>query len=415
MDPKSGETMKTIQPARPMFLLWVFRLFAVVGFIPFLINTVDILLHIQAPTLDPTMDLVSRAFLGLFVSTLTLVIAVLCIRRVPNNIIGWMLAALAYGISVQVIRLDFIPVTTNVLIVNWFIIFFWLAFITIALYFPDGQLYPPAVNRWGNPAIALFILTISIISMISSPTMSASTGPNSIEVANPFFLLDWDYTKFTMPGTMLLMLAGIITFIFRYRNSRSVERIQLRWFLFGLALQCGLTLFTFLAPEELQRLTHFVTPLFGLIFPVTIGISILRYRLYDIDLIIRRTLQYGILSVFLGLVYFGLIVLFGQLFQGVTGQNSPVAIVISTLVIAALFNPLRTRIQRWIDRRFYRAKYDADQAVESFTVAARSQVELETLATRLAETAQESLQPEAVWVWIRKQENQHSPSIKEIT
>lgn len=132
-----------------------------------------------------------------------------------------------------------------------------------------------------------------------------------------------------------------------------------------------------------------------LLMPASIGIALFRYHLWDIDLIIRRTLQYSILSV-----------LPGQVFQNATGQQSLLVIVISTLAIASLFNPLRRRIQSWIDRRFFRQQYDAVQAVEAFALAARSHVELETLAKHLAETAREALQPEGVWVWMRKEARQ---------
>ena len=137
------------------------------------------------------------------------------------------------------------------------------------------------------------------------------------------------------------------------------------------------------------------------LIPLSVALAILRYHLWDIDLIIRRTLQYGLLSLLLGLVYFGMVVVLGQVLLAFSGQESPLVVVLSTLVIASLFTPLRRRVQAFIDRRFFRAKYDAEQAVASFTAAARNEVDLAPLTGHLATAAQEALQPEGVWVWIR--------------
>ena len=138
-----------------------------------------------------------------------------------------------------------------------------------------------------------------------------------------------------------------------------------------------------------------------LAIPAAIAIAILRYRLWDIDLIIRRTIQYGLLSGILALVYFGSVVL-GQRLAGATGEpDSTLVLVVSTLLIAALFNPLRGRVQEFIDRRFFRRKYDAAQTLASFTLTARDETRLEALAPALLAAVQDSLQPEQAWLWLK--------------
>jgi hypothetical protein len=147
-----------------------------------------------------------------------------------------------------------------------------------------------------------------------------------------------------------------------------------------------------------------VNYLFGVIFaaliPLSIGISILRYRLWDIDLIIRRTLLYSVLTATFGALYFGSVVLLRQVLAGLTGESN-VAIVISTLLVAVLFEPVRRRVQYFIDRRFYRPKYDAARSLEEFSSAASREVELAHLTANLVGVVHKTVQPEQVSVWIR--------------
>jgi hypothetical protein len=139
---------------------------------------------------------------------------------------------------------------------------------------------------------------------------------------------------------------------------------------------------------------------------VTIGLAVLRYRLFDIDLIIRRTLLYSMLTGALALVYFGLVTLLQNFFTEITGQQSPLAVVISTLAIAALFNPLRLRFQALIDRRFYRSRYEAERALAQFSAAARSTMDVHQLTDQLTQIVQGTMQPQSVTLWLAASEEQ---------
>ena len=200
---------------------------------------------------------------------------------------------------------------------------------------------------------------------------------------------------------------------YRYRKSSTpVERQQTKWVVFGFAVMAGLILLQFLrvlvfpSDDSLRTfiIQDFYFDLAALFIPLSIGISILRYRLFDIDVIIRKTLVYTALTALLALVYFGSVVLLQRLFGVLTGvaEGSPLAAVVSTLMIAALFTPLRRRIQDVIDRRFFRKKYDAQRVLTQFAVTARDETDLDALTAELARVVQETLQPEEVSLWLRK-------------
>jgi hypothetical protein len=200
-----------------------------------------------------------------------------------------------------------------------------------------------------------------------------------------------------------------ISVILRYRRSGHLQRAQMKWVFFTILLGIFISVSLGSVPSQFPLMQAFVDTynfqiflLFPIALPVSIGIAILRYRLYDIDIIIRRTLVYSLVSVALLLVYFSSVVLLQRLFTGISGQQSPLAIVISTLLIAVLFNPLRQRVQNIIDRRFFRKKYDAQQVLEQFAQTARDETDKDVLTAELAQVVQETMQPETVSIWLKR-------------
>ena len=198
-------------------------------------------------------------------------------------------------------------------------------------------------------------------------------------------------------GVAIGLLGARAAVLVRFRRSRGVERQQLKWFLYAVALTPAFPIFGSI-PLVGGLLLGFVI----IALPVAIGVAVLRYRLYEIDIIIRRTLIYGMLTVSLILVYFGSVVIFQGYFQVITGEKSQLASVISTLVIAALFSPLRRRLQQVIDRRFYRRRYDVEQTLASFSAKLRDEVDLDGLSEHIVVVVQETMQPESVFLWLKE-------------
>jgi hypothetical protein len=322
-----------------------------------------------------------------------------------GGLLLWRQGATRIGLSVSLVMLV-IPITLisdsgNVyesipgLLIPWvFLSAFGRIFILLFIYlFPNGRLYP----RWAIIFLgaAIFVTVISTIIEIS--------GISPLSPVQVSLLL----------ATFALGFLGGIFQIFRYlRSSTLIERQQTKWALLGiiiLILSIPIWILFFGGglnispgvPRLLGSLSGWLlTMLLIAALPVAITIAILRYRLWDIDVIIRRTLVYGALTLTLGFVYFGSVVLLQGLFEALSGQQSAVVIVISTLLIAALFNPLRKRIQNDIDRRFFRHKYDAEKVVAAFSAGLREEVDLDDLQDQIVAVVQETLQPEQVSLWL---------------
>ena len=195
-----------------------------------------------------------------------------------------------------------------------------------------------------------------------------------------------------------------LSLVFRYRGAGGVERQQIKWFAYAAVIFAVYPTLDLLWPGGMPENALFQTVtetalLVGLY--VAIGVAISRYRLYDIDVIINRTLGYASLTVTLVALYFGGVVLLQRMFVVVTGERNTLAVVASTLAIAALFNPMRCHIQSFIDRRFYRSKYDARKILEALSVRLRDETDLEALNRDLVEVVRETMQPAHVSLWLR--------------
>lgn len=275
--------------------------------------------------------------------------------------------------------------------------------LTLTFYsFPDGRFYP----KWTPLPLLILIPTYTVA--------FASTGADFIEtpLSGVFPLLGISAT-----ALILNMILGFVTQLIRYRRYYDHQRRQqTRWLMTSIVgmilgvLIWGLLFESTLIPYGPARmLTSFIGMTILMLFsvgliPYALTIAILRYRLWNIDLIIRRTLIYGVVTTLLGLIYLSGVALFQRLFSRIAGESSSLAVVISTLTIAALFNPLRNRVQGSVDRAFYRQKYDAKKTLDRFGAQARNEIDIDGLETALLYAVQETVQPESVGLWIRPSE-----------
>jgi hypothetical protein len=291
--------------------------------------------------------------------------------------------------------LTYIPIQSPILVqILYYLIqaVQWTALVAFFLTFPTGRFVP----RWSW----LLILLFSLCSLLFIPQLFTGWAP---VLNSPVFI-----------AAILLSFFSVTLGIMVYRYARIfdvMQRQQAKWFVFAVAVNFFLgfgisTVLLEVAPADspYQLLSATASALFGALVPLSIGIAILRYRLWDIDIIINRTLVYGALTALLALVYAGLVIGLGSLVRLFTGQvsQSPLVIVASTLVIAALFQPLRHRIQAIIDRRFYRRKYNAAKTLEAFSATLRNEVDLSQLREHLLNVVQETMQPAHVSLWLRK-------------
>jgi hypothetical protein len=208
-----------------------------------------------------------------------------------------------------------------------------------------------------------------------------------------------------MTAVFVSCLGSVLSAVVRLDNARGEERQQIKWFVYAAAVLLGDFFFVAIPAQKIAGPgAAFVFIMIGLMgIPFAVGVAILKYRLYDIDVVINRTLVYGSLTLILAAVYFGGVTVTQATFHTLTDQDDPpqLTIVVSTLIIAALFSPLRRRIHDFIDRRFYRRKYDARKTLEAFSVKLRDETDLEALNSDLVGVVGETMQPAHISLWLR--------------
>jgi hypothetical protein len=269
--------------------------------------------------------------------------------------------------------------------------------------FPTGRL-PSRRWRWLAWLIAAFVVVGTLSSAFSSDAYLGALGPIRNPLGIEGFTAVYKAVLYTMAP--LLYLAAAFSVFARLRRSVGVERQQLKWFayavgIYAVGITLNVTALAIEAPGWFEWTANAIFTATGTAVPISIGIAILRYRLYDIDRIINRTLVYGSLTAMLAAAYLGSVVGLQAVLRTLTGQESTLAIVASTLAIAALFNPLRRRVQGFVDRRFYRRKYDAAKTLADFNARLREGTDLDALSADLVGVASRTVQPEHASVWLR--------------
>jgi serine phosphatase RsbU (regulator of sigma subunit) len=333
-------------------------------------------------------------------------VGVLIARHDPANLVGWLFcivgaaggALLALGAVAlaepPLAGRDWAAWTTE-----WLYPVTLGALALVLLYFPDGRL--PS-RRWRAVnwllAFALGVLVVSVTFRPRLPSHPSIASPVEIvlpgQLAEVGFNLGWWLV-------WVVIVAAVASLLVRFVRVRGVQRQQLKWLAFATCLLAGLGVLTIVAYVlGIQDLRENLTVLFGvalLAVPVTVAIAILRHRLYDIDLLINRTLIYGLVTVTLGLAYAATVLLLGALFGGRSRLTASTA----TLVVAVAFQPVRRRVQDAVDRRFNRHKYDAAKTIAAFSARLRRQVNLDTLTAELSTVVDQTMQPTAFSLWLR--------------
>ena len=387
--------------------LWAFTAFSFVlaGVLTGMIETRD---PSDPSTRGPSLAAALIAF------QLLATVGALIAAREPRNAIGWLFCAAAALCqwANAVGAYAFFADERNLPGVVWLSAMFaptWgTGILLVAVFgfqlFPDG--HPVSARcRW---------LVVVGVGLVALSAVSAILAPGPIEGApdghlNPVGVSGMDHVADgTWLGLLLLIVASIVSLVLRFRRSHGIERQQLRVFtgtvcfvvgcIVALALLHQLTS----ALDVIGSYTDVVWLVLISLVPASVGVAILRYRLYDIDRVISKTLVYAVLTILLGAAYAGLVLAGQAVFSSFAG-GSNLAIAVSTLVVAALFLPLRSRIQSFVDRRFYRRRYDAQRTLESFGARLREQVDLSSLSRELEVVVNETMQPSHVSLWRRSE------------
>jgi hypothetical protein len=356
-----------------------------------------------------------EAFDTVLYSTLPLVLGVvgtLIASRHPGNLIGWMLCGLGLWGAVAELgeAYGYVAAERGLpggVAGEWLISWSWIvdvtAWVVVVLLFPDGRL--PG-RRW---RLAFWVSLAGAGLLFVGQALDAGQAVDYSSGRNPLGL-DSPVVEAAEPvGTALLvagLVAAVAACVLRYRRARGVERQQLKWFASaGLILALVLPLSAVFWYRILL-----VQVLAALVFnamPLAIGAAILRYRLYDIDRIVSRTLAYGLLTVVLGLAYAGVVLGLGRLLP----DSSSLVVAAATLAVAAVFQPVRRRIQAAVDRRFNRHRYDAARTIQAFSGRLREEVDLDTLTAELLAVVNQTMQPDRTTLWLRPSHPAISPKV----
>jgi hypothetical protein len=364
------------------------------------------------------------------------VLAMLIISRQSRHTVGWLFLVVGFFLALGVFSFGFDRLNTFINfefsepVIHLFIWVDHLAWIPAFLlpislvlqFFPDGRL--PSPRWWPITATALLGICGLMSSFAFHPWPWEESG--IFDAHNPFGIPGSEgffesLFNISIISFLIGVIGSMVSVIVRFRRSQGIERIQIKWVVYTAVVGISaLTLTRLILGMTNNPISDFIFLLMPSLLAVTIGVAILRHRLFDIDIIIRRTLQYSLLTGLLTAVYFGGVALLqgiltadrGRLAAGegaVGGPPSAVVIVITTLAIAALFNPLRRRVQDFIDRRFYRQKYNAEKALADFAAEARADTDMDRLSAGILETVQATLQPRSAGLWmVRRKEREKS-------
>jgi len=341
------------------------------------------------------------------------VVGAIIASRQPRNTIGWLFCSIGLIVGLDTLAWGYAEFwysgSSGSKSVGetaaWFSSWSWTLLVVVPttfllLLFPDGRLPSP---RWRPVA---WCVGLGIVGFVVGYALDAGPLGDFPQLVNPYGVDSPVVGIVTVASNAVVgvcMVASAISVIVRARHAGRVERQQIKWLAYGGAVVVG-TIFVSGGISVWSETLSIAAISLGLLgLPVFTGVAIVRYRLYDIDLIINRTLVYGVLTGTLALVYFGGVATSQAIFRALTGQEQQpqLAVVVSTLVIAALFTPLRRRIQSFIDRRFYRSKYDARKTLETFSAKLRDETDLEALNNDLVSVVRETMQPAHVSLWLR--------------
>jgi hypothetical protein len=342
--------------------------------------------------------------------TFSLVGAIIASRH-PRNTIGWLfcsvglvvgLDALAWGYAVFWFSGGSGP-RSLAETAAWFSSWSWTLLLVVPttfllLLFPDGRLPSP---RWRPVA---WLAGLGIIGFVAGYALEAGPLGDFPQHVNPYGVDTPAVVIATLVANLVVggsMVAAAISLIVRARHAGRVERQQIKWLAYGGAVVVGTIFVSGVISVWSETLSIAATALGLLGLPVFTGVAIVRHRLYDIDVLVNRTLVYGSLTATLALIYFGGVVGLQYVFRALTGQGSTLAVVASTLAIAALFTPLRRRVQGFVDRRFYRRKYDAAKTLAAFSTRLRDETDLDALSNDLVGVVSTTMQPAHVSLWLR--------------